>query len=75
MKRTDLAALIFIASLSVLVAYFVASAVIGKPSAESVKVKTIAPISSTIDQPDPSIFNKDAINPTVEVTIGGSQAP
>ena len=71
MKRTDMAAVIFIASLSVLVAYFVASAVIGRPASETVKVKTATPISADIDQPDPSIFNKDAINPTVEVTIGG----
>lgn len=71
MKRTDVASLIFIASLSVLIAYFVAGAVIGKPTSESVKVKTIAPISAEIEEPDPSIFNKDAINPTVEITIGG----
>ncbi len=71
MKRTDVAALIFIASLSVLVAYFIANTVIGQPTSESVKVKTMAPISADIEQPDPSIFNKDAINPTVEVVIGG----
>ena len=71
MKRTDVAALIFIASLSVLVAYFIADMVIGKPTSESVKVKTMAPIRADIEQPDPSIFNKDAINPTVEVVIGG----
>lgn len=71
MKRTDVAALIFIASLSVLVAYFIADMVIGKPTSESVKVKTMSPISADIEQPDPSIFNKDAINPTVEVVIGG----
>ncbi len=71
MKRTDVAALIFIASLSVLVAYFIADMVIGRPSAESVKVKTAIPISADVEQPDPSIFNRDAINPTVEVVIGG----
>lgn len=71
MKRTDVASLIFIASLSVIVAYFIADAVIGKPTSESVKVKTMAPISADIEQPDPSIFNKDAINPTVEIVIGG----
>lgn len=70
MKSTDKAAIIFIASLSVLVAYFVASAVIGKPTSESVKVKTIAPITADVVKPDPTIFNKDAINPTVPVVIG-----
>jgi hypothetical protein len=75
MKRADVAGLIFIASLSILIAYFVASAVIGSPTGQSQTVKTFAPINANVDQPDPSIFNKDAINPTVEVTIGGQAKP
>lgn len=75
MKNSDIASLIVIASISMLVAYFIADAVIGKPSSESVKVKTITPISSEISEPDEKIFNKDAINPTVEVVIGDTQKP
>ncbi len=71
MKANDIAAVILIASIGVAVAYFVADAVIGKPSNESVKVKTIAPISSEVGTVDTKIFNKDAINPTVELEIGG----
>lgn len=70
MKNSDIAALIVIASLSVLVAYFVADAVIVKPSNKGVKVPTISEISSEVTTPDKSIFNRDAINPTVEVVIG-----
>jgi hypothetical protein len=70
MKKSDIAAIILIASISMLIAYFIADAVIGKPSSESVKVKTIAPIAADVQQPDSTIFNKDAINPTVEVVIG-----
>ena len=70
MKRSDIAAIVLIAALSVTVAYFVAGAVVGTPSSESVKVQTAEPITATIQEPDPAIFNKDAINPTVEVTIG-----
>ena len=73
MKNSDIAALILIASLSMLIAYFIADAVIGKPSSESVKVKTIAPITAEVATPDSSIFNEDAINPTVEVVIGDQQ--
>jgi hypothetical protein len=74
MKKTDIAMIILIASMSVLVAYFVAGALpIFKSNQEPVKVKTVDAISPTVDdQPDPSIFNKDAINPTVEVLIGGN---
>ncbi|USN96457.1 MAG: hypothetical protein H6797_05335 [Candidatus Nomurabacteria bacterium] len=75
MKNTEVASIVLIASISVVVAYFVASMVIGQPSGESVKVKTIAPISDTIETPDKTIFNKDAINPTVEVEIGNGQTP
>ena len=58
MKNSDIAILIIIASIRVLVAYFVADAVIGKPSHQTVTVKTIAPISAEVDTPDPTIFNK-----------------
>lgn len=70
MKHSDIAAVILIAGISVLVAYFVTSAVVGEPSGQSAKVPTIEPISAEVAEPDPSIFNKDAINPTVEITIG-----
>lgn len=75
MKNSDVAGLILIASMSILVAYFVANGFIGQPSKENVTVKTIAPISANIETPDPSIFNKGAINPTVEVKIGNGQTP
>lgn len=72
MKKSDIAMIILIASLSMLVAYFVADAVLGDAVNEPVKVKTATPIDATIKEPDPAIFNKDAINPTVEVIIGNT---
>lgn len=74
MKNTDIAAIILIASLSMLAAYFVADNLIGKPSSESVKVKTVEKISADVQEPDTTVFNKDAINPTVPVTIGEANA-
>ncbi|MFZ1360913.1 MAG: hypothetical protein WAS27_02725 [Candidatus Saccharimonadales bacterium] len=58
------------ASLSVLVAYVVADRIIGRPGAQSIKVKTIDAMSDEVVSPDSSIFNKDAINPTIPVVIG-----
>lgn len=78
MKKTDVAMIILIASISVLIAYFAGKAIIGDVSHESVKVKTADKISSSVAEPDTNIFNDKAINPTVEVTIGGnaqSQTP
>lgn len=72
MKKSDIAMIILIVSISVLVSYFIAKSVIGDVSNQSVKVKTTEKISTDLAQPSTAVFNKDAINPTVEVTIGGS---
>lgn len=70
MKKSDMATIITIALLSVGMAYFVADALIGRPSGGNVKVKTVDEINADVMDPDRTVFNKDAINPTVEVIIG-----
>lgn len=70
MKQSDIATIILVASISVITAYFVASSVIVQPTGESATVKTMAPISSEVENPDPKIFNANAINPTVQIEIG-----
>lgn len=74
MKKSDIAMIILIASMSVIISYFIANAVIGDVKNEAVKVKTADPITADIQEPDKTIFNSNAINPTVEVIIGGGQA-
>lgn len=73
MKKTDIAMIILVASVSVFVAYFVAKGVFGDVSKVSAVVSTIEPINSKIIAPDPAIFNKNAINPAVQVQINGTQ--
>ena len=74
MKKTDIAMIILIASVSVLISYFVVSAIPGlKMGDEKTTVKTIDRYDSGVGELDTTVFNKDAINPTVEITIGGSQ--
>lgn len=73
MKSTDIAMIILIASISVGLAYAAVSAIPGlKESDEPVKVKTIKEYSSVLEEPNPSVFNTKAINPTVDVVIGAS---
>jgi hypothetical protein len=73
MKKTDLAMIILIASVSVILAYAIVSAIPGlKPSDKAVQVKTLEAYSSSVEDPDPTVFNSNAINPTVDVMIGGS---
>lgn len=74
MKKSDIAMIILIASISALIAYFVADALIGNVQDEAVKVKTADPITAEVEKPDPTVFNSNAINPTVEVIIGGGQS-
>ncbi|GHU10405.1 hypothetical protein FACS189431_8970 [Alphaproteobacteria bacterium] len=73
MKKTDIALVIFIAGISVVIAYFVAKAVIGDPGEQSATVRTAIPISATAEKPSTKIFNDDAINPTVEVVLVGEE--
>jgi hypothetical protein len=73
MKKTDVAMIIFIASISMLVAYFIAKAVFGGVYDGSSRVKTIDSISSEVVDPDPAIFNKNAINPAVQVQVTGTE--
>jgi mannitol-specific phosphotransferase system IIBC component len=75
MKKSDIAMIILIASISVLIAYFVAKAVLGDSKDQAVKVKTAEPITSQVTEPDKAVFNTNAINPTVEVIIGGDEQP
>lgn len=72
MRKNDIAMIILIASISAMFAYFVGRAVIGDPQSKSVTVKTIDAISTEVEKPDQTVFNKNAINPTVEINIGNS---
>ena len=73
MKKSDIAMIILIASISILAAYFGAKAIIGDVGSQSVKVKTTDKITTAVVEPDPTVFNSNAINPTVEVIIGNNQ--
>lgn len=75
MKKTDVAMIILIAGVGVMLAYFIAVNIpFLKVPEEGVKVKTIPKITSDITEPNPDVFNKDAINPTVEVIVGSDGA-
>lgn len=74
MKKADVAMIILIASVSILVAYFIAKAILGDVSEQTARVKTAEPITAEVASPDPKVFNTNAINPTVEVIIGGDSA-
>lgn len=64
--------IILIATISVMVAFFATRAILGSPSSETVKVKSVEKIEATITPPDTAIFNDKAINPAVKIEISDS---
>jgi len=72
MKKSDIAMIILIASISVLIAYFVAKSIFGDVYSGTAKVKTIEKISETVVEPSKEIFNSSAINPSIKVQIKNS---
>jgi len=72
MKKSDIAMIVFIASVSVIIAFFFAKSLFGDVYSGNTKVKTIDKIDSSIVAPSPEIFNKNAINPAVQVEISGT---
>ncbi len=73
MKKTDIAMIVLIASISVVVAFFVANSLpFLKTTGKGESVKTIEPISAQVATPDKTVFHSGAINPTVETIIGGN---
>lgn len=71
MKQSDIITIILISTVGMVVAFFASNALLGDPNMQSVKFKVVDPvISSELMEPDPELFNEEAINPTVEVTVG-----
>lgn len=74
MKKTDVAMIILVASISVVIAYFVASSIPALNTADLKEdVQKTDTISSELDPVDPRLFSKDAINPTQQTVIGPQQ--
>lgn len=74
MKKTDIAMVVLIASVSVILSFFIAKAIFGDVYNGSAKVKTIDRIETTVVEPSKEIFNDQAINPTVPINIIGSDS-
>lgn len=73
MKKSDLAMIILIASVSVLVAFFVAKAVFGDVYNGTATVKTVDAIDASLAELSTDVFNEAAINPTVKVEVSDTK--
>ncbi len=71
MKKADIAMIILIASVGVMISYFIAVNIpFLKVPEDGVKIKTVPVIKKDITKPSEEVFNEEAINPTVEVIVG-----
>jgi hypothetical protein len=70
MKKNDIALIILIVSVSLVISYFVAKALVGTPQSKQVTAEVVEPIKPDLVDPSDKIFNRDAINPTVVIQIG-----
>ena len=70
MKQSDIFTIILTASIGVIVSFILVNVLLGDPNSYYVMFKTIDPIDSGLSEPDPEMYNVDAINPTVEVYVG-----
>ncbi|MFV0485053.1 MAG: hypothetical protein ACK5MU_02365 [Candidatus Saccharimonadales bacterium] len=70
MKKTDIAAVILISVITTIIAYLIGNSMLGDPNDESVRITYMDTIAATVSEPDPEVFNTDAVNPTVEVYVG-----
>lgn len=76
MKRTEIAMIVLIASLSMMLTFTLVRSLLGDKIERSASVEQAVEISDQIEQPAKRVFNDKAINPTVEVCVqtGGTSA-
>lgn len=75
MKQQDIAMIIVVIFFSVILSIFATNTFFTPDKDKKMTVETVTPISSEFTQPDPDVFNQDAINPTQLIQIGDGNNP
>lgn len=71
MKQSDVFSIIFVAGAGILISFFACRAIMGDPDDAVTSFTALRePISASLVDPNPEVFNSTAINPTVEVYVG-----
>ena len=70
MRQSDIFTVIAVTVVGVIVSSIFLNMILGNPDEKSVQFKTVAVVEPSLTDPDPEVFNLDAINPTVEVYVG-----
>ena len=70
MKQSDIITIVLVAGIGTFIAAMLCNLILGNPDEKSVTFKTVQVIEADLAEPDPEVFNVDAINPTIEVYVG-----
>lgn len=70
MKRNEIALILVVVGVVIIATYSLFNVFFGQAALSPVKVTTTTAITPSVTEPDTTVFNSDAINPAVNVTIG-----
>lgn len=73
MKQKDIALIVVIVIVSGTISFFISKWLFSVPANRQTKVEVVTPISADFNQPDKRYFNSNSVDPTQNITIGGSQ--
>lgn len=71
MKQKDITLIIVVVIFSSIFAFLLSSMFIGSPETQPQRAETVEPITAEFNEPDNRYFNREAINPTQLIRIGG----
>lgn len=72
MKQKDILTIIIVAVISGFASFMIANALFGGSKSYKLTAPTVDKISPELTPPNTAYFNKDALNPTRNITIGDS---
>jgi hypothetical protein len=75
MKRKDLGLIAMIVVISGVISFFLSNLLFRVPKNQEAKVEVVQPITADFVQPDTRYFNSNSVDPTQNITIGGSENP
>ena len=72
MKQKDIILIIVVVFVSGVISIVVSKIFITSPKNRQQQVEVVNPITSDFPQPDPKYFNNNSVDPTKNITIGGT---
>lgn len=73
MKQGDIALIVVVAFIAGIMSFIITGMIFGRPNDLKTEVEVVDPISAELTPVDTRYFNKDSINPTQIIRIGGGQ--